>query len=155
MTRPEDGRKDAPVWAGLDWRYRGPNDSKYAEGFFWGCCNRTGDHKGCRSTKHKAGINTVVTKPSPALVEGKKRKAAEDLQQPLYAKCVNCRARFNVHQNEKEDCVFHPGIVPHELAVLVPPETNGEQVKSKSMTPQSSGLTMMRTATERWQLHLG
>ena len=32
------------------------DDAEFAEGFTWSCCERLGDDKGCKSTKHKAEV---------------------------------------------------------------------------------------------------
>ncbi|KAI9764122.1 MAG: hypothetical protein M1840_008682 [Geoglossum simile] len=75
---------DSDFWADHDVNCHGPyeafeDDSDYAEGFVWECCDELGDNKGCKTTKHRAESNLVVPAPpppTPAL--GKKRKAEEE-----------------------------------------------------------------------------
>lgn len=50
---------DSSTWDDHDERCHGPydsfeNDPTYAEGFIWQCCEESGDHPGCKKTKHKA-----------------------------------------------------------------------------------------------------
>jgi len=54
------------------------DDSDFAEGFIWDCCDKPGDDEGCKSTKHKAKVNLVVPASLPVLTQGKKRRAEEE-----------------------------------------------------------------------------
>ena len=37
------------------------DEEEYQEGFTWMCCEKEGSHKGCKSTKHKADVNQLVS----------------------------------------------------------------------------------------------
>jgi hypothetical protein len=72
------GRKDADYdssfWDDHDENCHGRfedlvDESEFQEGFIWDCCDKLGDHEGCKSTKHKSAINHVV-----AVVEVPSRK---------------------------------------------------------------------------------
>ncbi|KUJ12176.1 uncharacterized protein LY89DRAFT_738793 [Mollisia scopiformis] len=52
------------------------DDSTYAGGFKWTCCEKLGDSEGCKFTKHQAPINTIKR---VAASTGQKRKAEEEL----------------------------------------------------------------------------
>jgi hypothetical protein len=77
---------ESDFWADHDENCHGPydafkDDSDFAEGFTWDCCDRPGDDEGCKSTKHKANVNLVVPAPPPVPAPSKKRKAeAEKLR---------------------------------------------------------------------------
>jgi len=107
---------DGDFWADHDPDCHGEyhdfeDDSDYVEGFIWSCCDKPGDDVGCKSTKHKSKTNIVV---GPASALSKKRKAEEEIPRAVFARCTNCEKRFNANQNERGDCVYHPGR-PHVL----------------------------------------
>jgi hypothetical protein len=88
------------------------DDSDYAEGFKWSCCDELGDNEGCKSTKHKAAVNEIRY-PVPVIVSvpesaSRKRKAEKEMERPTYARCRNCERRFDVHDNETKSCLHHP-----------------------------------------------
>jgi len=41
-----------------------------------------------------------------------KRKAEEDLERPVYARCKNCDKKYEINNNGSDDatdCTYHPG----------------------------------------------
>ncbi|RFU26178.1 hypothetical protein B7463_g10171, partial [Scytalidium lignicola] len=77
---------DSYIWNDHDDRCHGPpsafeNDPSYADGFMWDCCDESGDHAGCKQTKHKAAVNVIVPLPlpSPPPKKAPKRKAEEPI----------------------------------------------------------------------------
>jgi len=48
------------------------DDPDMGEGFIWGCCQKDGDDKGCKLTKHKAKSNIILK--DPEAVDGKKSR---------------------------------------------------------------------------------
>jgi hypothetical protein len=87
------------------------DDFDYADGFVWSCCEKRGSRHGCKSTKHQSETNVIVPKPKvPAPPPpNRKRKAEEAIQRPMYVRCENCRKRFDIYDNQKRTCVYHPG----------------------------------------------
>lgn len=58
------------------------NDADFAEGFQWSCCDQPGDNEGCKSTKHKAGVNVIIIDEVSGTGASNKRKAEEELPNP-------------------------------------------------------------------------
>ncbi|CZR59439.1 uncharacterized protein PAC_09331 [Phialocephala subalpina] len=80
-TGDKEVNDDDDFWADHDEDCHGiiddlKDDSTYDDGFKWSCCGENGSSPGCKSTKHKAGVNQVVEKVSS---RWRKRKAEEDL----------------------------------------------------------------------------
>ncbi|KAG4443386.1 hypothetical protein IFR05_001175 [Cadophora sp. M221] len=99
---------DGDFWADHDDNCHGDpasfeDDSDFADGFMWSCCQNSGDHEGCKTTRHKAPVNVIQEAGS------NKRRAEEDLQRPVFARCVTCEKRYDINDNEGNECVHHPG----------------------------------------------
>lgn len=86
---------DSSMWDDHDPRCHGryedfEDDSDFARGFTWSCCEKEGDDEGCKSTKHKADVNVIVLKPvvapRPRITTAKKRKASEEIPRPAVAR---------------------------------------------------------------------
>ncbi|KAF8847874.1 hypothetical protein BDZ45DRAFT_606751 [Acephala macrosclerotiorum] len=113
---------EADVWDDHDPQCHGPysdfeDDYEMASGFVWNCCDEQGDNPGCKSTKHKASINLIVKKaPVAAPKRGQKREASQvtttigDLQVVEKARCRRCHQKFNVYENKRTACLYHPGM---------------------------------------------
>ncbi|KAK0099424.1 hypothetical protein ONS95_003507 [Cadophora gregata] len=103
--------EDDDFWADHDDQCHGDplsfkDDPDYSEGFQWNCCENLGDHSGCKRTKHKAPVNIIRASSS-----NKKRRAEEDLQIPVFARCATCGERYDVNESGREDCMRHPGMI--------------------------------------------
>jgi hypothetical protein len=131
------------------------DDSDYAAGFTWSCCEKEGDNEGCKSTKHKADVNIIVFKPvmpqTPAPT-AKKRKASEEILRPSFARCENCNWKFDVNDNNKKACVYHPGIFlsspTHEIDMEF---LTSPQARRKSTMKVNIGVIGMRGAMGIWR----
>jgi hypothetical protein len=113
------GRKnvvyDAETWDDHDVDCHGDymdfeDDSDYAEGFSWSCCDRPGNDEGCKITKHKAKVNIIVQAAVPPLAS-KKRKATGELARTKELKCALCGKRYDPRAADGEHCFFHTGIL--------------------------------------------
>jgi hypothetical protein len=57
-------------------------DADVAEGFRWSCCDQPGDNEGCKSTKHRADVNVIISDEVSDTVASNKRKAEAELPNP-------------------------------------------------------------------------
>ena len=79
---------DSSMWDDHDERCHGryedfEDDSDFARGFTWSCCEKEGDDEGCKSTKHKAKVNIIVPR-AREVPAGKKRKASKEIIRPSF-----------------------------------------------------------------------
>jgi hypothetical protein len=131
------------------------DDPEYSTAFTWSCCEKEGGDEGCKSTKHKADVNIIVLKPvavpQPPAATAKKRKASKEILRPSFARCENCNWRFDVNDNNKKDCVYHPGLLlsstPHKCVLEF---LTSLQARKKSTTKVNIGAIGMSDAMGIW-----
>jgi hypothetical protein len=64
-------------------------------------------------TKHKAKVNVVGGLAAIAEQASRKRRAEEEIERPLYARCENCEQRYDVNETilgASRSCAYHPGM---------------------------------------------
>ncbi|KAH6663349.1 hypothetical protein B0J14DRAFT_609262 [Halenospora varia] len=85
------------------------DDSDFAEGFIWTCCDKAGDADGCKETKHKNKQNIVRARvPSPSPVPTPRKRKAERVT--AMVRCATCNHMYDGNDDEEiEGCRFHPG----------------------------------------------
>ncbi|RFU27568.1 hypothetical protein B7463_g8782, partial [Scytalidium lignicola] len=81
---------DEDFWADHDEQIHGylddlKDDSEYAEGYIYDCCNKRSDLSPCKYTRHKAASNVIVQAPPMPNSShlSRKRKAEDELRHPI------------------------------------------------------------------------